>query len=140
MSDQTRTSDDDPLHSISLATLICVEAAQLYKQVQIPTGETDTADAADAANTPGGTGSLVDALEQAMVDLGYSRTELQRIWLVFLAGHRAAARAADRLPLSEEKFTSALAARKRVCPLQDEEGCVIGSLVGQQSQDDADNA
>ncbi|HVF99755.1 MAG TPA: hypothetical protein VND68_07940 [Chloroflexia bacterium] len=131
MSDQTRTSDNDPLHSMSLATLICVEAAQLYKQVETPPGE------ADAPTTQGSASSLVDALEQAMVDLGYSRTELQRIWLVFLAGHRAAARAADRLPLSEEKFTAALAARKRVCPLQDEDGCVIGSLVEQQFQADA---
>jgi hypothetical protein len=131
MSDQTRTSDDNPLHSMSLATLICVEAAQLYKQVEVPTGEVD------AAATQGSASSIVDALEQAMVDLGYSRTELQRIWLVFLAGHRAAARAADRLPLSEEKFTAALSARKRVCPLQDEEGCVIGSLVEQQFQAEA---
>lgn len=128
MSDQTRTSDNDPLHSMSLATLICVEAAQLHKQLEAPPGE------ADAPPPQGSASSLVDALEQAMVDLGYSRTELQRIWLVFLAGHRAAARAADRLPLSEEKFTAALAARKRVCPLQDEDGCVIGSLVEQQFQ------
>ncbi len=128
MSDQTRTSDNDPLHSMSLATLICVEAAQLYKQVEAPTGEEE------ATATRGSTGSLVDALEQAMIDLGYSRTELQKIWLVFLAGHRAAARAADKLPLSEEKFTAALAARKRVCPLQDDEDCVIGSLVEQQFQ------
>jgi hypothetical protein len=113
---------------MSLATLICVEAAQLYKQVEPATG------AEDAAATRGSSGSLVDALEQAMVDLGYSRTELQRIWMVFLAGHRAAARAADRLPLSEEKFTAALSARKHVCPLQDEDGCVIGSLVEQQFQ------
>jgi hypothetical protein len=113
---------------MSLATLICVEAAQLYKQVEPAT------DADDAAATRGSAGSLVDALEQAMVDLGYSRTELQKIWMVFLAGHRAAARAADRLPLSEEKFTAALSARKRVCPLQDEDGCVIGSLVEQQFQ------
>jgi hypothetical protein len=109
---------------MSLATLICVEAAQLYKQAEIPAGD-------DATATRGSTGSLVDALEQAMVDLGYSRTELQKIWMVFLAGHRAAARAADRLPLTEEKFTAALSARKHVCPLQDEEGCVIGSLVEQ---------
>ncbi|HEX8221613.1 MAG TPA: hypothetical protein VF914_20660 [Chloroflexia bacterium] len=126
MSDQTRTSDNDPLHSISLATLICVEAAQLYKQLETPPGE------ADAPAPQGSASSLVDALEQAMIDLGYSRTELQRIWLVFLAGHRAAARAADKLPLSEEKFTAALATRRRVCPLQDEDGCVIGSLVEQQ--------
>ena len=123
MSDQTRTSEDDPMHSLGLATLICVEATQLYKQVET------TGDAEDAAITRSNTGSLVDALEQAMVDLGYSRTELQRIWLVFLAGHRAAARAADRLPLSEEKFTAALAARKHICPLQDDEGCIIGSIV-----------
>jgi hypothetical protein len=131
MSDQTITSDDNPLHSMSLATLICVEAAQLYKQAEIPTGDED------AASTQGSAGSIVDALERAMVDLGYSRTELQKIWLVFLAGHRAAARAADRLPLSEEKFTAALSARKRVCPLQDDQGCVIGSLVEQQFQGEA---
>ncbi len=127
MSDQTRTSDNDPLHSMSLATLICVEAAQLYKQVEPST--------VDAAAPRGGTSTLVDALEQAMLDLGYSRTELQKIWMVFLAGHRAAARAAERLPLSEEKFTAALSARKHVCPLQDEDGCVIGSLVEQQFQE-----
>jgi hypothetical protein len=127
MSDQTRTSDNDPLHSMSLATLICVEAAQLYKQVE-PSAE-------DAAAPRGSTSTLVDALEQAMLDLGYSRTELQKIWMVFLAGHRAAARAAERLPLSEEKFTAALTARKHVCPLQDEDGCVIGSLVEQQFQE-----
>jgi hypothetical protein len=123
MSDQTRTSEDDPMQSLGLATLICVEATQLYKQVET------TSDAEDAAITRSNTSSLVDALEQAMVDLGYSRTELQRIWLVFLAGHRAAARAADRLPLSEEKFTAALAARKHICPLQDDDGCIIGSMV-----------
>ncbi len=129
MSDQTRTSDNDPLQSLSLATLICVEATQLYKQVESPSGPEEE------ATTRGSAGSLVESLEQAMIDLGYSRTELQRIWLVFLAGHRAAARAADRLPLSEEKFTAALAARKRVCPLQDQDDCVIGSLVEQQFQD-----
>ena len=129
MSDQTRTSDNGPLHSMSLATLICVEAAQLYKQAETSTGEQHE------AATQGSASTLVDALEQAMVDLGYSRTELQKIWMVFLAGHRAAARAADRLPLTEEKFTAALSARKRVCPLQDEDGCVIGSLVEQQFQE-----
>ena len=134
MSDQTRTSDNDPLESMSLAALICVEAAQLYKQVGAPPVEED------ATITRGSTGSLVDALEQAMVDLGYSRTELQKIWLVFLAGHRAAARAADRLPLSEEKLTAGMAARKHVCPLQDEDGCVIGSLIEQQAQDGANGS
>lgn len=128
MSDETRTSDNDPLQSIGLATLICAEAAQLYKQAETTPQE-------DATAARGTGGSLVDALEQAMVDLGYSRTELQKIWMVFLAGHRAAARAADRLPLADEKFTAALSARKHVCPLQDENGCVIGSLAEQQFQE-----
>lgn len=135
MSDQTKTSDDDPSQAMSLASLICLQAARFYKQAERSAGGEDagdspgTADTAGPAGPRGSTGTLVDALEQAMVDLGYTRSELQKIWLVFLAGHRAAARAADRLPLSDEQFTAGLTARRHVCPLQDEEGCLVGSFI-----------
>lgn len=130
MPDQTKTSDDAPSQAMSLASLICLQAAQFYKQAESTPDAEEEAGNAGAAGPRGSSGTLVDALEQAMVDLGYSRGELQRIWLVFLAGHRAAARAAERLPLSEEQFTAGRNARRHVCPLQDEEGCIVGSFTG----------
>ncbi len=125
MSDPTITSEEDSRRSLGLASLICAEAFKLH-------GASDfEGAAAEATKTAGNvthTGNLVEILEKAMVDLGYDRQELQKIWLVFLAAHRAAVRAADRLPLPEGTIDAALLARLHVCPLQAEEPCALNPM------------
>jgi hypothetical protein len=125
MSDPTITSEEDSRRSLGLASLICAEAFQLHGVSDL---EGTAAEATKATGNTTHTGNLVEVLEKAMVDLGYNREELQKIWLVFLAAHRAAVRAADRLPLPEGTIDAALLARRHVCPLQAEEPCALNPM------------